>query len=101
MTASVSGMGSIPLRTGGVAFRVWAQNARDVHVAGEFNGWSESANRLDPEGNGNWSVEVPSAQVGTPERETGSNPPSAALPPGRSTRPTGSTADGYSRMRLT
>jgi 1,4-alpha-glucan branching enzyme len=35
-----------------------------VHVAGEFNGWSESANRLDPEGNGNWSVEVPAAQVG-------------------------------------
>ena len=53
MTASVSGMGAIPLRTGGVAFRVWAQHARNVHVAGEFNGWSKYTNRLDPEGNGN------------------------------------------------
>lgn len=49
---------------GGVAFRVWAPNATSVHVAGQFNGWSNSSRSLANEGNGNWSVDVPGAVVG-------------------------------------
>ena len=42
----------------GVSFRVWAPNADSVHVAGNFNGWSSTLCELQPEGNGNWSMDV-------------------------------------------
>ena len=29
----------------GVFFAVWAPNAQDVYVIGEFNGWNETANK--------------------------------------------------------
>jgi len=63
MQASQTGMGSIPYKDG-TAFRVWAPFADSVSVAGEFNGWSNSANPLVQEGNGYWSVDVPNAKVG-------------------------------------
>ena len=56
------GMGPIPY-DGGVAFRVWAPFAPSVLVAGDFNGWSKTANPLASEGNGYWSVDVPGARV--------------------------------------
>jgi 1,4-alpha-glucan branching enzyme len=46
---------------GGVTFRVWAPFAQGVHVAGEFNGWSETASPLEPEGGGYWSADVSGA----------------------------------------
>jgi 1,4-alpha-glucan branching enzyme len=46
---------------GGVTFRVWAPFAQGVHVAGEFNGWSQTASALEPEGGGYWSADVPGA----------------------------------------
>jgi len=40
----------------GVRFAVWAPEARSVHVMGEFNGWSKSANPLEPQGvSGIWT----------------------------------------------
>lgn len=57
------GMGSI-LFPGGVAFRVWAPFASAVAVAGEFNNWSETANPLASEGNGNWSGEIANGEIG-------------------------------------
>jgi 1,4-alpha-glucan branching enzyme len=46
---------------GGVTFRVWAPFAPSVQVAGEFNGWSETASALESEGGGYWSADVPGA----------------------------------------
>lgn len=40
-------------------FRVWAPFARRVRVVGDFKGWDAGPIDLDPEGNGNWSQDVP------------------------------------------
>ncbi len=64
VSSSRLGMGAIPYE-GGVMFRVWAKFASSVSVAGDFNGWSTSANPLAPDGeSGYWSVDVPGAVVG-------------------------------------
>jgi 1,4-alpha-glucan branching enzyme len=52
-------------RKSGVAFAVWAPNARDVRVAGDFNDWSGEAGPMRPHGStGVWELFVPNAQVG-------------------------------------
>lgn len=56
-------MGTI-LHAGGVAFRVWAPFASRVFASGTFNQWNAKANPFASEGNGYWSVEVPTAKVG-------------------------------------
>jgi 1,4-alpha-glucan branching enzyme len=56
-------MGATPY-DGGVTFRVWAPFAAQVAVAGDFNGWSQTATPLFSEGNGYWSTDVPGAGVG-------------------------------------
>ena len=62
------GWGSIPYRVGnqtGVTFRVWAPNATNVTVPGQFNGWSTTANPLVSEiTNGAWSADIPGALPG-------------------------------------
>ncbi len=62
-TGIVDGMGPIP-RPGGVAFRVWAPNARQVALVGTFNAWDSSRHVMRREGNGYWYAEVPEATVG-------------------------------------
>ena len=57
------GMGAI-LQKKGVAFRVWAPNAQQVAVVGEFNEWNPMAHLLTQEGNGYWAGLVPTAKVG-------------------------------------
>jgi 1,4-alpha-glucan branching enzyme len=52
------------LLPGGATFRVWAPNAEQVTVTGEFNGWSDTASPLQPEGNGVWSGEIHGAAAG-------------------------------------
>lgn len=56
-------MGATPYDAG-VTFRVWAPFAAEVAVAGDFNGWSTTANVLYPEGNGYWSADVTGTGVG-------------------------------------
>lgn len=57
------GMGAVVFDDG-VSFRVWAPNARSVAVAGDFNGWSVTADPLTHEGNGYWSTFAGFARVG-------------------------------------
>jgi 1,4-alpha-glucan branching enzyme len=57
------GMGAVPY-AGGTMFRVWAPGASRVFVAGDFNGWSQSATELGNEFNGNFSGDVAGAVAG-------------------------------------
>ena len=46
-------LGAHPLKANGKAgtyFAVWAPNARDVYVMGDFNGWDRTSHRLQPRG---------------------------------------------------
>jgi 1,4-alpha-glucan branching enzyme len=56
-------MGAIPLDQG-VAFRVWAPNAQQVAVIGDFNEWNKTAHPMKSEGNGYWYTSLADAQVG-------------------------------------
>ncbi len=58
-----AGMGSI-VHDNGVAFRVWAPNASNVSVVGDFNDWSPEADQMQQEGNGYWYADLPEARVG-------------------------------------
>jgi 1,4-alpha-glucan branching enzyme len=50
---------------GGVRFAVWAPNARQVSVVGDFNGWEAGVHRLRPVGStGIWETFVPGARSG-------------------------------------
>lgn len=60
---AVAGMGAI-VTPEGIAFRVWAPNAKAVYVTGEFTQWSESGIEMAREENGTWYCMVPEAAVG-------------------------------------
>ncbi len=57
------GMGPLP-HDRGVAFRVWAPNAEQVSVVGDFNDWSAKRGEMAAEENGNWYLNVDSAVPG-------------------------------------
>ena len=46
----------------GWVFRVWAPHARKVAVMGDFNGWSEEANPMEPLDGGVWEAFLPGLQ---------------------------------------
>ncbi len=49
----------------GVCFAVWAPNARRVCAVGDWNGWSDQADALEPQGSsGVWAGIMPGARVG-------------------------------------
>ena len=48
----------------GTSFVVWAPNARNVSVVGDFNGWDGNADRLTTIGSGLWEVFVPGVGSG-------------------------------------
>jgi 1,4-alpha-glucan branching enzyme len=50
----------------GARFAVWAPNAREVSVIGEWNGWQPGVHRLHArwEGSGIWEADVPGVQRG-------------------------------------
>jgi 1,4-alpha-glucan branching enzyme len=59
----ISGMGPTP-RSDGVAFRLWAPNARKVALLGTFNSWDSRRHVMRPEGNGYWHAQIPEARPG-------------------------------------
>jgi 1,4-alpha-glucan branching enzyme len=64
MAPLIPGLGATP-HPGGVTFRVWAPDVARVFVAGDFNGWSATANELAPESmSGYFGGDVTGAQVG-------------------------------------
>jgi 1,4-alpha-glucan branching enzyme len=51
--------------TEGVYFAVWAPDAEEVHVVGDFNGWEKSSHPLRPKGvSGIWEGFIPGVQKG-------------------------------------
>jgi 1,4-alpha-glucan branching enzyme len=48
----------------GVAFVVWAPNAKRVSVVGDFNAWDGSRHVMRVHGNGYWELFVPGARAG-------------------------------------
>jgi 1,4-alpha-glucan branching enzyme len=48
----------------GTQFAVWAPNAAQVAVIGDFNGWDPRANPMQPSEAGVWSAMVPNAKQG-------------------------------------
>src|SRR5215469_312140 len=48
----------------GVAFAVWAPNARRVSVVGDFNGWSVRAHPMRMCGSGIWELFLPGISIG-------------------------------------
>ncbi|MFK3980828.1 1,4-alpha-glucan branching protein GlgB [Micromonospora sp. NPDC050397] len=59
-------LGARPRPDGGVAFAVWAPNARGVRVVGEFTGWGahEGWPMRSLGGSGVWEIVVPEARPG-------------------------------------
>lgn len=58
-------LGAHPRRAGGVDFAVWAPNAREVAVHGDFDGWSRQGAPMRSLGPpGIWHLFVPHARVG-------------------------------------
>jgi 1,4-alpha-glucan branching enzyme len=57
------GMGALP-HGNGAAFRVWAPNAREVSVIGEFNDWKPGADRMMSEPNGCFYTNISEARIG-------------------------------------
>jgi 1,4-alpha-glucan branching enzyme len=49
---------------GGFQFRVWAPNAEQVSVVGDFNGWDGQRNPMQRDDHGYWSTRVPEAAFG-------------------------------------
>ncbi|HZO02032.1 MAG TPA: 1,4-alpha-glucan branching protein GlgB [Burkholderiales bacterium] len=49
----------------GTQFAVWAPNAAQVAVIGDFNGWDPRANPMHPNDAGIWNAKVPGAKQGS------------------------------------
>ncbi|VEP17326.1 1,4-alpha-glucan branching enzyme GlgB [Hyella patelloides LEGE 07179] len=61
-------LGAHPATTGGVAgvyFAVWAPNARNVSVLGDFNDWDGREHQMGNRGNGIWELFIPQLGIGT------------------------------------
>jgi 1,4-alpha-glucan branching enzyme len=50
--------------SGGVAFAVWAPNARSVSVIGDFNGWQGDPMQPSQDGSGRWTATIAAAHEG-------------------------------------
>ncbi len=52
------------LEDGYATFRVWAPNADQVAVVGDFNGWDRQANPMDPSESGVWEARIEGVKKG-------------------------------------
>lgn len=60
-------LGAHPVTVEGVAgvnFAVWAPNARNVSILGDFNQWDGRQHQMQKRANGTWELFVPEVQVG-------------------------------------
>ncbi len=60
-------LGAHPMKLGGVQgvyFAVWAPNARNVSVLGDFNQWDGRKHQMRKTGNGVWELFIPDLDVG-------------------------------------
>jgi 1,4-alpha-glucan branching enzyme len=77
-------LGAHPMNVGGVdgvAFAVWAPNARSVSVVGDFNGWNTDTHRLNLRADcGVWEGFVPGAAAGDKYKYALWGPDGAPLP---------------------
>ncbi|MFE4105416.1 1,4-alpha-glucan branching enzyme [Almyronema epifaneia] len=58
----------------GVHFAVWAPNARNVSVLGDFNHWDGRKHQMRRVGNGIWELFIPEVKVGTSYKYEIKNP---------------------------
>jgi 1,4-alpha-glucan branching enzyme len=61
-------LGAHPIEVEGVSgvyFAVWAPNARNVSVLGDFNSWDGRKHQMAKRGNGIWEIFIPEISVGT------------------------------------
>ena len=65
----------------GVAFAVWAPNARRVSVVGDFNFWDGRRHAMRVRGNGFWEIFVPGARPGDELQIRDRRRPTATLLP--------------------
>ncbi|MEZ6047394.1 MAG: alpha-amylase family glycosyl hydrolase [Planctomycetaceae bacterium] len=63
VSEKITGMGAI-VHEAGVAFRVWAPNADQVSVVGDFNNWNSQKHRMEPEEYGYWYLNIEEAKAG-------------------------------------
>ncbi len=56
-------LGATPIDNG-VAFKVWAPNAREVQVYGDFNQWKEGEFLLEKTENGEWQTFIANCSIG-------------------------------------
>ncbi len=43
----------------GWVYREWAPSARALYLEGDFNDWDSTSHPMQPDGHGNWSIELP------------------------------------------
>lgn len=58
------GMGAILKSRQGTTFRVWAPNAEEVSVVGEFNAWEGEDHVMQKEEHGCWRLDIPKIKEG-------------------------------------
>ena len=61
-------LGAHPTTANGIAgvyFAVWAPNARNVSVLGDFNDWDGREHQMGNRGNGIWELFIPQLDIGT------------------------------------
>ena len=57
-------LGAHVIPGGGVRFTVWAPNARELYVSGEWNAWGDGVAMQPLESSGVWAALVPAARAG-------------------------------------
>jgi 1,4-alpha-glucan branching enzyme len=81
MPSQFPGLGA-NIHNGSCSFRLWAPNAREVSLIGDFNSWKRDDLWLFHEGNGYWSIDVQGPSAGQEYKFKIVNRPDGADNPG-------------------